>query len=207
VDIRVPQIAVVSTGVWTIFGTITVLAPSITERPLDSVGVFARDSTGTLIRYALSDAQGHFTMPSMARGTYHLTVDRIGYDLLITDSVVHLTSADTLSVQADFKMLVQGTSGIADLRTGQPGSAGLHENFPNPFAGSTTLTFSTRRAGEVLLDVRDLLGRVVATVVDATLPAGEHTAEFRSGRLREGIYFSRLASNGQAAVRPIVITR
>lgn len=207
-DIRIQQVAIPS-GPYSVFGTITVLIPSITEVPLDSVRVYARDSVGTLIAFATTDAQGNFTIANLPKATYHLSVDRIGYNVKIRDSVVHLTSTspDSLAVKADVKMLKQGTTGIVDSPTDLPAALALHENYPNPFVGSTTVSFSTNHSGSVVIDVRDVLGRIVSTVVNGTLPQGEHIVEFNAANLPAGVYFTRLASAGRAVVKTMVVKR
>jgi len=42
----------------------------------------------------------------------------------------------------------------------------LEQNYPNPFAGETTLQFTTEKPGHVRLDVFDVLGRRIKTVAD-----------------------------------------
>jgi hypothetical protein len=59
---------------------------------------------------------------------------------------------------------------------------------PNPFSGTTTLTFSLREAARVRLSVYDVMGRRVATLVDRRLRAAEHTYRFRGAGRASGAY-------------------
>ncbi|MFN2372320.1 MAG: PQQ-dependent sugar dehydrogenase, partial [Cyclonatronaceae bacterium] len=65
----------------------------------------------------------------------------------------------------------------------------LEQNFPNPFNPSTIIRIGIPSGGSAArLEVFDLLGRKVATLVDQTLPAGWQTVTFDAGKLNSGIY-------------------
>lgn len=51
----------------------------------------------------------------------------------------------------------------------------LGQNYPNPFAGETTVPFTLPNAAHVQLDIFDLLGRKVASVIRKNLLPGEHS--------------------------------
>lgn len=205
-DIRVQNVGVPS-GPYTVLGTITVLLPAIREVPLDSVRVYARDSMGMLLAYATTDKNGHFAIANLPRGMYYLSVDRIGYKVVVKDSVVDLTSLTKMTDTADFKVLEPGSTVGVATQSDLPASLALHENYPNPFAGSTTMSFATDHSGSVVLDVRDVLGRIVSTIVNGTLPQGEHSVEFIAANLPAGVYFTRLASAGRAVVKTMVVKK
>jgi hypothetical protein len=78
---------------------------------------------------------------------------------------------------------------------------------PNPFRGSTTLSFAVRHAGRVRLSLYDLAGRLAATLVDARLEAGVHAAPLDSRGLSPGVYLSRLEADGARSVRRLVLLR
>lgn len=84
----------------------------------------------------------------------------------------------------------------------------LLQNYPNPFNPQTTIRFSLEVQGSVELDVIDPLGRVVATLVNEPMMAGEHRVEFRSdNRMSSGLYFYRLTVDGRSAVRRMLLVR
>jgi len=68
----------------------------------------------------------------------------------------------------------------------------LGQNYPNPFAGRTRVAFDLPEATSVTLAVYDVAGRRVATLVDAELPAGSHTAEWDASGLAAGVYVYRI---------------
>jgi hypothetical protein len=73
-----------------------------------------------------------------------------------------------------------------------PSSFTLDQNFPNPFNPSTRISFSITEGSRVSLVVFDLLGRQVAMLIDADLPAGTYSATFNAGNLSSGMYLYRL---------------
>jgi len=68
----------------------------------------------------------------------------------------------------------------------------LNQNYPNPFNPSTTITFAIATDGRVGLNVYDVSGRIVATVMDQNLKAGTHTVTFNADKLATGVYFYKL---------------
>ncbi len=78
-----------------------------------------------------------------------------------------------------------------------PGVAQLGKNHPNPFNPQTTISFEVGMAGPALLQVYDLGGRLIATIVDETIAAGLHEVDWKGrdamGRdVPSGVYLSRL---------------
>jgi hypothetical protein len=92
------------------------------------------------------------------------------------------------------------TSGVRDINRGViPKSYALSQNYPNPFNANTQITFSLSKAGHTTLDVFNLLGQRVNTLVDEYLSAGTKIASW-DGRddggtpAPSGIYFYQLKS-------------
>ena len=75
----------------------------------------------------------------------------------------------------------------------------LYENAPNPFRGTTTIKYELSADSRVAIRVYDMMGREVATVVNANKKAGLHTVEYRSENVPKGVYFYRItaASDGK----------
>ena len=77
----------------------------------------------------------------------------------------------------------------------------LGQNYPNPFNPSTLIPYHVPTAAPVRLEVFNVLGQRVATLVNEERPAGVHTAAWDAtdavGRVGAGVYFYRLSSAGR----------
>ncbi len=88
-----------------------------------------------------------------------------------------------------------------------PDAAALHANFPNPFSGTTEIRYDLSRATPVRLRVFDLLGRLVATPVDALQPAGTYTLTLDAGAWAAGVYFFTLETPILRRTRTMTVVR
>ena len=85
----------------------------------------------------------------------------------------------------------------ADKQSDLPDGYSLGQNYPNPFNPDTKIDFSIAQAGHVTLEVFNIRGQTVATLVDSYMSAGTHTIEWdatnSSGeKVATGIYLYRL---------------
>jgi hypothetical protein len=88
-----------------------------------------------------------------------------------------------------------------------PGAAVLHGSYPNPFSGSTTISFTLDAPGGVTLAVYDLLGRRVATLADGVRPAGRHALAFDATGVPGGVYFFTLRTEQAVRSGRMVVVR
>lgn len=93
---------------------------------------------------------------------------------------------------------------------GEPvaGELAILPNHPNPFVGTTVVTFILPRAGHVALCLYDVLGRRVANLVDGHRAPGVHSLAWDGAALTPGVYFLRLTfDNRQVRTRPVLVVR
>ena len=86
---------------------------------------------------------------------------------------------------------------------GLPLAFALEPNQPNPFGLRTTLRFALPKASHVRLEVFDLAGRRVATVVDGPREAGRHLVPFEPTSLASGVYFTLQAGRSRRRARSL----
>jgi hypothetical protein len=85
-----------------------------------------------------------------------------------------------------------------------PADFRLERNYPNPFNPNTVVSYQLPVASQVKLVVYDLLGREVAVLVDAQMPAGEYRATFHGALQASGIYVVRLKAGAFTASRKML---
>ncbi|MEM8557339.1 MAG: T9SS type A sorting domain-containing protein [Bacteroidota bacterium] len=83
----------------------------------------------------------------------------------------------------------------------------LEGNYPNPFTQTTTIRFGLPVSSDVRLDVYDLLGRRVVTVVEEPRAAGWHEVDLGQVPLASGTYVYRIEAGGESRTKQMVVIR
>ena len=80
----------------------------------------------------------------------------------------------------------------------------LIKNYPNPFTGSTTISFKTD-GGHTSIMIFDTLGRMIATIVDQEYTGpGQYSVTFNAEKLAAGVYYARLQNGAVQQVRSML---
>ncbi len=85
---------------------------------------------------------------------------------------------------------------IRQLSDNIPSKLSLNQNYPNPFNASTVIGFGLSNTTQVNLDIFDILGNKVASLVNQEMPAGYYQITWQAGDVSSGLYFYRLSANG-----------
>lgn len=83
----------------------------------------------------------------------------------------------------------------------------LHQAYPNPFNPVTTIPFSIPTTAPVTLAVYDLDGRLVKTLINETLNAGEHQISWNAEDQPAGLYFVKMTAPDFSLVRRVVLVK
>ena len=83
----------------------------------------------------------------------------------------------------------------------------LSQNYPNPFNASTTIRFGFPNSSPTILNIFDMQGREVITLVDEELPAGEHEINFNAKELPSGMYFYSLKTQNFSQMKKFIIVK
>ena len=106
---------------------------------------------------------------------------------------------------------VTGTaSGLISLVV--PTTFALHPNTPNPFNPATTIRFELPQAAEVKLEIFDILGQKVRTLVASPLQAGTHSAVWHGRndagvQVGNGVYLYRIETDGFTQMRRMLLLK
>ncbi|WP_083750327.1 invasin domain 3-containing protein [Rhodohalobacter halophilus] len=88
-----------------------------------------------------------------------------------------------------------------------PDEVFLDQNYPNPFNPSTTIEFALPVEDRVRIDVFDVIGRKVQTVVDQRYQAGYHEINFDGSSLASGVYFYRLITSDKVLSKRMTLIK
>ena len=88
-----------------------------------------------------------------------------------------------------------------------PGSLRLFPSYPNPFQNATTIQFEILEPTQVSLQIMDLLGRTVATLVEEPVNVGIHDVIFNAENLPSGVYLVRLHTDSRIQTSKVVLRR
>ena len=79
--------------------------------------------------------------------------------------------------------------------------------YPNPFTGETNLSFSLEEAGNISIDVYNMSGQKISSLVNANFNAGSHTIKWNAGAegVSEGIYYLRMRTENKVVTRKVIM--
>jgi hypothetical protein len=94
---------------------------------------------------------------------------------------------------------------VVEVENSVPQRYSLEQNFPNPFNPSTMIRFEIPDEVEVKLEVYNLLGQKLKTLVDEVRPAGYHQILFTAENISSGVYFYRLQAGRYTEVKKMIL--
>lgn len=100
-----------------------------------------------------------------------------------------------------------GATGVVANQTAAPLSFDLRQNYPNPFNPATTIEFHNARPQHLRLEILNLQGRVISSLVNGTVTTGVHRLNFDAANLSVGEYFYRLTGDDFVATRKLVLLK
>jgi serine protease AprX len=137
------------------------------------------------------------------------------YDL---QPVLHATFKPLQDVtRADFAVIITRTHSLWNAGT-QPLTASGTSNlaispegklvsYPNPFTESTTIRYAVDQEGPVSVEVFDILGKKVRTLVSESKAAGHHSVDFRAENLPAGTYIYRVEAGSKVYSNKMLLTK
>ncbi len=88
-----------------------------------------------------------------------------------------------------------------------PVSFRLNQNYPNPFNPNTTISFSLNQSTSVRLQVFDISGRLVKTLIEQRVSAGDHQIKFNADALSSGMYIYRLEAGNKVETKTMTLIK
>ncbi len=136
----------------------------------------------------------------------------------VNDSVSVRNSINTISSNREF--LFAGTqmggwripissviTSIAENIVQNPSNYFLLQNYPNPFNPATTIVYQIPHSGDVLLNIYDVLGRKIKTLVSKFESKGKYEINFNADNLASGIYFYQLRTSNFILTKKMLLLK
>jgi len=186
----------------------------------ENLDIAVSSATNNNVTLFLGDGNGYFVKQDHSYGTQEawnliaadFDMDQ-DIDLAVTSGIFggdHITLLKNITTVSD----------VEEITTTSPSSFLLEQNYPNPFNPSTKIKFTIpiphsssplskvrTEVGFVSLNVYDVLGNQVATLVNEEKPSGEYEVTFNANNLSSGIYFYNLKIGEFSAVRKMVLLK
>jgi hypothetical protein len=134
------------------------------------------------------------------------TTGEYGLSYVVSESALDFTDDSMWGDSFDNMItVVEGTS--IDRNDDMVSTFNLLQNYPNPFNPSTQISYSIDNNSEVLLEIVDMSGRVVSTLVNTVQVAGNYNVVADMSHLPSGIYLYRLNVDGMSQVRKMALIK
>lgn len=181
-------------------GGITWAEKKFADNRLDVQGIgFLNETTGWLGGWSLTTFETVDAGQSWHSAGFGMNINRFRF---LSDTLGYAVG------QRVYKYSKVAPSAVASPdQTSAPRDFRLEQNHPNPFNPATTIRYSVARTGPVRLQVFNLPGQLVATLVDEVKSTGEHHVKFDASNLPSGVYFYRLLANQKSLSRKMVLAK
>ncbi len=98
-------------------------------------------------------------------------------------------------------------SNVVEVNLSTPEKFELSQNYPNPFNPNTTIKYSVAAKSQVELNIYNILGSKVASIVNEIKEAGSYQVEFDASKLSSGVYFYELNAGNFSAKRKMILLK
>jgi len=148
------------------------------------------------VMFALIPAEGNYAMESVK---------------LLKEKAALLRSLpyDTLAYgTTPYKLNYIDSTNIADTVYSKPPiEFNLHQNYPNPFNSGTVIEFSLKETSSISLNVYNILGEKVRTLMREYKTSGEYSIQFNAQDLSSGVYFYQLKTDNSIQNKKMILLK
>lgn len=200
-------------GIWSmpqlVTGPYSATNGSILYRPGHQIFIASCGVSGNIYNgnvYLSNNLSGSFQtqlLASYPSVTQPVLSDVIGdYGVLVFDAPIGGES------NRDIEIVYYGPPLNDIANAGQvPLLSGMPNAYPNPFNSRAKIAFTIDRPGRVALDIFDIAGRRVESLMDKDLPAGKYETTWQADNFASGMYFYRLSHAGNSVSRKMLLLK
>ena len=190
-------------------GTITLSIDNHADQPDDYIAVYVGDECRGIAEYR------DFPFDNVERGIYIMMVYsniEKGEDLTFKyyDSLNDEIISYTENIEFTSDMIIGdgfNTFGLSREVTPLPTKFSLDRAYPNPFNPVTTLSFAIPVDGDVSIEVYNLQGREVSTLISGYMDAGYHSVVWDANSHSSGVYFVKMVAGEYVNTQKLMLVK
>ncbi|MBN1480719.1 carboxypeptidase regulatory-like domain-containing protein [candidate division KSB1 bacterium] len=190
--------------------------------PIEGALVFAVDGTGRMVASEMSGEDGSYAIDGLDLDDYKIMASRALFETTYYPNALESSSAATLSITEEDVIdypdatitLSSGevTAAEHDIHMTAPDEFELLQNYPNPFNPTTVIEYRLGDMANVSLQVFNVQGQLVKTIVNNVQPAGAYKVswdgtDMTNAIVPSGVYFYQLTANEYTQIRRLVFMR
>lgn len=122
-------------------------------------------------------------------------------------TAVGVADNSTYNIHSGFQQVVLHYTPVEEERMNLPRKFEMFQNYPNPFNPQTSIKYTLPKAAQVKIEVYNILGQRVATLVDEVKKAGTHIVTFNAAKLASGLYIYTIRAKDFYAVKKMIVTK
>jgi hypothetical protein len=158
-------------------------------------------ANGQIIGSTITDLDGYYAFEEFEPGTYDVSVASIYGD----GNLGHpLDVAFNDIPDADVQI---AAISVGDDVAPMPTVSSLAQNYPNPFNARTVISFNLATAGGVELDVYNMIGQKVVTLVNGNYNPGTYDVVWDGSNASSGIYYYRLVTTDKTETKKMTLLK
>jgi hypothetical protein len=181
--------------------------------------VVVRDENGECFKAAVSgyanDSTRWDTLSAKTRSLRPLDEGTLYYPIRIKSLWIRLGSSTAYGEENSGVFYVDNlrvrypeVTALYPLKQNQvPSETRLFPNYPNPFNPSTTISFFMAKRGPVRIDIFNMLGQKVDTLLNKHLPLGFYELKWNGEGKASGLYIYRLQTAGQTYLHKMLLLK
>ncbi len=173
------------------------------DSPMSNAIVVINDLENNTIGFARTDESGNYSIANMPSQDYTVLATKLGHNTT--------TQQMDLNENQVMDFVLTNVVGNEEIVQNVPRKASLR-NYPNPFNPSTTIAFSIPKDSKVNVEIFNIKGQKIKTLLVGELAAGQHLLNWNSEdangkKVASGVYFIKAKGNDFEVVRKLSLLK
>lgn len=188
--------------------------PKLAGEPVPGAEIYVEiEPDDEPIANTTTNDSGFYVIPSLPSGnSYSMSVDIPGLPMISTYTHIGISSNTTTYTQMNFYVDTASANGGIFVDTSASGIIKFQndnfilEMYPNPFNEQLSISYKLNNQGKINLDIYDITGKIVTTLVNENQNAGDYKYVFNAVRnnLAEGTYIVKLQVDNTVFIKKIL---